>query len=142
MRRKKEYIFPRLNDMVWGYQSFYKSAVDDKEFRKKWKLEKLYRGLKQGNCLYCKERFGKSTGVLHHRLMPFKEEEVYKKRIEIVLKIVNGEISHAEGAEIYITMMDELMRYYKSLKDVDYICKKCHDSVHNFRGINGQKKLF
>ena len=86
-------------------KGIFKEAMQDKAFRKKWKLERLYRTLLQKECLYCGEFFkGAKGSVIHHKKMWKVQREVTDKEM--------------------------LLKYYKSLEDTDLICVSCHSKQH------------
>jgi hypothetical protein len=99
-------------------KSIRQEAMEDKDFRKKWKQERLYRMLTQKYCLYCGEFFEKAKGgVIHHTKMKQMERRL-KDRAKLV-------------------------EYYKTLQDTDLICVSCHAKEHVgiLRG-SGQRRLF
>lgn len=145
MKKAKYYLNKNLQRIFTKRLSFYKDTTEDKEFNEKWKKEKDIRLKIQKNCFYCDLPFSKErVPILHHRNMPLKEEETFKKRAEVSIKVINGEMKIEEANAIYLKLTAELTNYYKSLVDTDLICTECHQIQHNFINKNrkGQRKLY
>jgi len=144
MKRARYYLNKNLNRIFALRPSFYKNTIEDPVFKDKWEKEKNNRLEKQKDCFYCEMPFDNNRiPILHHRNMPLKEEEVFAKRTEISIKVINGEMNVADASAIYLKLMAELTEYYKSLADTDLICTLCHQLQHKFynRYKNGQRKL-
>ncbi|MBI2631902.1 hypothetical protein HYW75_02780 [Candidatus Pacearchaeota archaeon] len=144
MKKVKYHLNKNLNIVFAKRPSFYKDTIEDKEFKEEWEKEKKIRLKSQKNCFYCDLPFNKERiPILHHRNMPLKEEEAFKKRADVSIKVINGEMKIEEANIIYLKLTAELTQYYKSLVDTDLICTNCHQLQHNFsyRKNKGRRKL-
>ncbi len=136
-----KHVYLGIKKILVSLPSFYQEAIKDKEFRKKWEQERERRLLKSNKCEYCGEEFNNEIfSVLHHRKMPEMEREALLKRSEIGIKLICGEISGEQAAAEYMQIINELMRYYKSLSDTDLICLNCHAGEHPFAARRGRRQ--
>jgi hypothetical protein len=142
MRRRVDKL-RYLGSDILGYKgSIYKMAISDKAFQVRWALERRNRILMQGKCAYCFKKFKKDSGaVLHHAKMFVREQALLSRRVEIVIRVVNGEMERDEACAIYLGLIHELLNYYKTLKDTDLICSTCHAKEHsNIVGRRGKNR--
>lgn len=127
--KKKNYYFEDASGS-------YAKAMSEYKFRKAWNLERRRRVLEQKVCLYCEKEFkGDKGAVLHHRKMQELEAEAKEKVFWVKRDAEIGQITKDKKDEMIKNIENELIEYYRSLKETDLICVKCHADVHSGKEI-------
>ncbi len=135
---RKKVGFERKRREFEEFSSNYADLIKDSKFRKFWKIVKQEKLLKQKKCLYCEKDFiGDKGAVLHHHKMPIKEKAAADQIKDLKFQIDINFISKEEGQKIIEDIENNLIDYYKSLKETHLICKTCHANDH--LGLPGKK---
>lgn len=118
--------------LFWHIPMTHIDMIKDKEFKEKWNNIKKELIKNQNNkCFLCNQGFSKSDyAVLHHKNSEDKKKEYYIYENNIYNEIIKSKISLEEGIRRIEKKYQEYEPYYKSLSDVQLICKKCHSEQH------------
>lgn len=142
----KKIGFDKRNYFFEDASGSYSKAISGYKFKKFWNKEKMRRILSQKVCLYCEKKFkGDKGAVLHHRKMQGFEKEANEKVFLLKREFEVGKLSKEEKDKEIKKIENELIGYYRGMKDTDLICVRCHGQVHVGKDIAKsyiQKRLF
>ena len=113
---------------LWWENAIPKSSELKKGIEKKWNRKKKELIKKQKDtCLYCKKKLISPT--LHHKKTKRRLKQIDKEFKKINALVFSGKISILSAFHKREKLIERYKRYYKSLKDTELVCKKCHTII-------------
>jgi len=118
--------------LFWHIPLNHIDMIKDKEFKKEWNNKKKEQIKFQNNkCLLCNQEFTKENpAVMHHKYGEGNKKDIFLEKEKIINQIIELNLTLEEGIRRIERKFLNYVLYYKSLKDIELICKKCHREEH------------
>jgi hypothetical protein len=104
----------------------HKHLIQDADFQLQWKAREQKLLIGQNKCYICNKTISKSAkpNLYHYNLFRVRIK-LLEEAEQIPSDVVSGHLTIEEGWEKFNDTMEEVNRYYMSLKDTALICANC-----------------
>ncbi len=104
----------------------FKDLITDSDFQKEWSSKEIELLKTQKDCYLCGKRISKTAkpNIYHYNIFK-KKAHILENSEKVAEQVVKGEITLSEGWEMYNDILEEVNRYYMSLREVALICANC-----------------
>ena len=104
----------------------HKHLIQDADFQLQWKTREQKLLISQNKCYVCNKTISKSAkpNLYHYKLFRVRIK-LLEEAEQVPRDVISGSLTIEEGWEKFNDTMEEVNRYYMSLKDTALICASC-----------------
>jgi translation elongation factor EF-Ts len=115
-----------LSFVRMGAGANHKHLIQDKDFQKQWQEREDELLITQEKCYLCDKKISTTAkpNLYHYNLFK-KKTQILEKAEKVPQKVVEGKLTLEEGWKEFNNVLDEVNKYYLSLKDTALVCHQC-----------------